>query len=290
MIKLAEINWLALARLARLDKPVGIFLVLWPSLWALWLAAEGAPSFKNLVIFVLGAIVMRSAGCVINDIADRKVDGHVKRTENRPLVTGEVSIQSAVIFFASLCGLAFILVLLTNAFTVYLSFGGLILASIYPYMKRHTYLPQVFLGLAFAWAVPMAFAAEIQALPPIVWLVFVTTVVWAVAYDTIYAMIDRDDDIKIGVKSTAILFGQADRAIIASLQVLVVLSLCLIGDQAKLGQFYFLAVVAASTLFVYQQHLIRLRYREECFRAFKNNHWIGLIIFVGLLLDYISRA
>ena len=276
--------------LTRLNKPIGIFLVLWPALWALWLAGDGRPSLKNVVIFVLGAIVMRSAGCVINDFADRDIDGHVERTKGRPLATGQVSSQNALGLFAILCGIALVLVLLTNTLTVLWSIGGLVLAIIYPFMKRHTYLPQVFLGAAFAWAVPMAFAAQTESVPPIAWLVFLATVLWTVAYDTIYAMVDREDDLKIGVKSTAILFGNADRAIIACLQVMVVLTLCLIGDQANLGQFYFLGVVAASCLLVYQQHLIRLRYRDECFKAFLNNNWVGMVIFFGLALDLVSGA
>lgn len=275
--------------LARLDKPIGIFLVLWPTLWALWVAGEGRPSIKNVVIFVLGALVMRSAGCVINDYADRNIDGHVSRTRLRPLATGAVSPKQALAFFALLCVVALVLVMLTNMMTIYLSFGGLVLACLYPFMKRHTYLPQVFLGAAFAWAVPMAFAAQVEAVPPIVWLIFLATVLWTVAYDTMYAMVDREDDLKIGVKSTAILFGNADRAIIAVLQVMVVLTLCLIGEQLDLGQFYFLGVVGASILFVYQQHLIRLRYPQECFNAFLNNNWVGMIVFFGLAMDYIAR-
>lgn len=273
-------------QLARLDKPIGIFLVLWPTLWALWAAAEGVPSIKNIIIFSLGALVMRSAGCVINDYADRDFDGHVERTNARPLVTGAVSPKQALGFFAALCAIALGLVLMTNMLTIYLSVGGLALASLYPFMKRHTYLPQVFLGAAFAWAVPMAFAAEAGEVPVIVWLIFTTTVLWTVAYDTMYAMVDRDDDLKIGIKSTAILFGENDRAIIAVLQVMVVLCLCLIGDQLDLGRLYFLSVVAAAVLFVYQQHLIRLRYKQECFKAFLNNNWVGAVIFVGLVLDY----
>ena len=275
--------------LARLDKPIGIFLVLWPTLWALWIAGEGRPSIKNVLIFTLGALVMRSAGCVINDYADRNIDGHVSRTKLRPLATGAVTPKQALVFFSILCVMALILVLLTNTMTIYLSFGGLVLACLYPFMKRHTYLPQVFLGAAFAWAVPMAFAAQVEAVPPIVWLIFLATVLWTVAYDTMYAMVDREDDLKIGVKSTAILFGNADRAIIAVLQVMVVLTLCLIGDQQDLGQFYFLGVVGASILFVYQQHLIRLRYPQECFSAFLNNNWVGMIVFFGLAMDYIAR-
>lgn len=277
-------------QLARLDKPIGVFLVLWPTLWALWAAAEGVPSIKNLVIFSLGALVMRSAGCVINDYADRKIDGHVARTKNRPLATGAVTSKQALSFFAALCVLALVLVLMTNMFTIYLSFGGLALACIYPFMKRHTYLPQVFLGAAFAWAVPMAFAAETESLPPVVWLIFTATVLWTVAYDTMYAMVDREDDLKIGVKSTAILFGESDRTIIAVLQVLVILTLSLIGNELKLGQFYLLGMVGASVLFVYQQHLIRLRYPQECFKAFLNNNWVGAIVFVGFVLDYMTKS
>ncbi len=281
--------FLAYWRLARFDRPIGTFLVLWPTLWALWIAAEGIPSTPNLVIFVLGVIVMRAAGCVINDYADRNLDGHVTRTRHRPLATGELSPRAALVFFIVLCALAFVLVLLTNPFTIYLSFGALVLASVYPFMKRHTYLPQVVLGAAFAWSIPMAFAAETDALPTIVWLLYLCTVLWTVAYDTMYAMVDREDDLKIGIKSTAILFGNADRAMIAMLQVLVILTLCLIGDQQKLGQFYFLGVVVAATLFVYQQHLIRLRYRKECFQAFLNNNWVGMVVFLGIFMDYLVR-
>lgn len=274
------------ARLARLDKPIGIFLVLWPTLWALWLAAKGLPSLDVLFIFIAGAVLMRSAGCVINDFADRKIDGSVARTKERPLVTGKISSKQALVFFAVLCLISLCLVLQTNSLTIYLSFGALALASVYPFMKRYTYLPQVVLGAAFAWSVPMAYAAQTNELPSIIWLIYTATVLWTVAYDTMYAMVDREDDIKIGVKSTAILFGQADRAIIAFLQVMVILILCMIGDQSKLGQFYFLSIVVAATLFVYQQHLIRLRYRDECFQAFLNNNWVGLVIFVGLVLDF----
>ncbi len=277
---------IGLARLARLDKPIGIFLVLWPTLWALWMAAGGIPKVDVLIIFVAGVILMRSAGCVINDFADRKIDGHVSRTKERPLVSGQVTVRQALIFFVVLCLIAFLLVLQTNVLTIYLSFGALALASAYPFMKRYTYLPQVVLGAAFAWSVPMAYAAQSNELPPVIWLTYMATVIWTVAYDTMYAMVDREDDIKIGVKSTAILFGHADRAIIAFLQVIVVLTLCVIGNQLALGQFYHLGVVVASVLFVYQQHLIRHRDREECFKAFLNNNWVGAAIFFSIVLDY----
>lgn len=286
MIKVFTSNINNYLKLARVDKPIGIFLVLWPTLWALWLAAEGLPSLDVLAIFVAGVVLMRSAGCVINDFADRNIDGEVARTKDRPLVRGDISAKNALIFFVSLCLIAFLLVLQTNELTVYLSFGAVALAAIYPFMKRHSYLPQVVLGAAFAWAVPMAYAAQTNELPTIIWLIYTATVLWTVAYDTMYAMVDREDDLKIGVKSSAILFGQADRGIIAFLQILVILTFCMIGDQLKLGQFYFLGVVSAAILFIYQQHLIRLRYREECFKAFLNNNWVGLVIFVGLALDY----
>lgn len=272
-------------QLMRLDKPVGILLLLWPTLWALWLAADGVPALDILLIFVLGVVLMRSAGCVINDYADRDFDGHVERTRNRPLAAGRVTPRAALVLFAVLVASAGILVLFTNALTIYLAFGALALAATYPYMKRHTYLPQVVLGAAFAWAVPMAYAAQTGTVPATAWLVYTTTVLWTVAYDTQYAMVDRDDDLKIGIKSTAILFGSADRMIIGVLQILVLLGLTMIGAQEALGFFYFVGVTAAALLFVYQQHLIRLRYREDCFRAFLNNQWVGLLVFAGLLMD-----
>lgn len=282
-------TFIAYLQLMRLHKPIGIYLVLWPTLWALWIAAEGVPSLTVLLVFVLGVVVMRSAGCVINDFADRKIDGDVKRTKDRPLVTGLISAKQAMILFIILCAFAFLLVLSMNTLTIYLSVGGLILAFIYPFMKRHTYLPQVFLGAAFAWAVPMAYAAETNSLPSIVWLIYMATLIWTVAYDTMYAMVDRDDDLKIGVKSTAILFGNSDRAIIAFLQVLVILTLCIIGQQLKLGQYFYLGIVVSSVLFVYQQHLIRHRDRDACFKAFLNNNWVGLVLFCAIFLDYAVR-
>tara|TARA_R110002072_G_scaffold622_5_gene4811 strand:+ start:17444 stop:18304 length:861 start_codon:yes stop_codon:yes gene_type:complete len=277
---------IAYLHLMRLHKPIGIYLVLWPTLWALWLAAEGIPSLNVLTVFILGVILMRSAGCVINDFADRKIDGEVKRTKDRPLVTGLVSPKQALMCFVLLCTVAFLLVLSMNTLTIYLSVGGVILAFIYPFMKRYTHLPQVFLGAAFAWAVPMAYAAQTNSLPSIVWLIYMASLIWTVAYDTMYAMVDRDDDIKIGVKSTAILFGSLDRVIIAFLQVLVILTLCVIGQQATLGEFYYLGVSVASVFFVYQQHLIRHRDREACFQAFLNNNWVGLVLFCGIFLEY----
>lgn len=275
-------------QLTRLDRPIGVYLLLWPTLWSLWFAASGVPSLKVLFIFIAGVILMRSAGCVINDFADRNIDGHVKRTKNRPLPAGDVTVKETLILFTALCVTAFALVLFTNTLTIYLSFGGLALAASYPFMKRHTYLPQVVLGAAFAWSVPMAYTAETGELHKQVWLLYIITVLWTVAYDTMYAMVDRDDDIKIGVKSTAILFGNADRMVIAGLQTLVILVLCIVGKQAELGSFFYLSVVVAATLFVYQQHLIRNRDRDECFKAFLNNHWVGLAIFIGVVLEFLQ--
>ena len=273
-------------QLMRLDKPVGIYLLLWPTLWALWIAGDGHPSLSNIVIFVLGVVLMRSAGCVINDFADRKIDAHVERTQNRPLAQKVISSKQALILFFGLCLLAFILVLFTNAFTIYLSFGGLLLASLYPFMKRYTHLPQVVLGAAFAWAVPMAFAAEQNTLPDVVWLIYIATLTWTVAYDTQYAMVDREDDLKIGVKSTAILFGDADKMIIGMLQGFTLLSWLMIAAKITASWPLYVAIMAAAGLFVYQQKLIKQRERDNCFKAFLQNHWVGAALFLGLLGHY----
>ena len=274
------------ARLMRFDKPIGIFLLLWPTLWALFIAGQGQPDHTILVIFVLGVILMRSAGCVINDYADRDIDSHVSRTSNRPLATGRVSTREAKILFLVLCLLALLLVLQLNTLTVALSVVGALLAASYPFMKRVTYLPQVFLGAAFGWAVPMAFAAQTGTVPQIAWLMFLATLLWATAYDTMYAMVDREDDLALGVKSTAILFGDSDRQIVGLLQIMVLLCLLMIGRQAELGGIYYLGVLAAAALFAYQQFLIRFRTREGCFQAFLNNNWVGAAVFLGILLDY----
>ena len=274
------------ARLLRIDRPIGTLLLLWPTYWALWLAAEGAPSFANLVIFTLGVFFMRAAGCAINDFADRDWDRHVKRTKDRPLTAGRVRAWEAVALFAGLCLVSFLMVVLfTNTLTLYLSFGGALLAFIYPFMKRYTHLPQLFLGAAFSWAIPMAWAAEANQLSQLTWLLFTANVLWTVAYDTLYAMVDRDDDLKVGIKSTAILFGDADRAIIALLQAMVVVILVMVCQRAELGSFYYLGVVAMATLFVYHQYLARERNREGCFKAFLNNNWAGFAVFLGLALD-----
>lgn len=273
--------------LMRLDKPVGIYLLLWPTFWALWVAAEGVPDFSVLVIFILGVIFMRSAGCVINDYADRNVDGHVSRTQGRPLVTGSVTNKQALILFFSLLAISFILVLFTNTLTIQLSFAGAALAAIYPFMKRHTHLPQVFLGAAFSWAIPMAFAAQADELPRYIWLIYIANLSWTVAYDTMYAMVDRDDDIKIGVKSTAILFADADKVMIGLLQGIAIFCLILLGSELALNVFYYLGLMVATGLIIYQQWLIRARDRAGCFAGFINSHWVGVAVWLGLVLAYL---
>lgn len=275
-------------KLTRLDRPIGIYLLLWPTVTALWLAAEGFPDLKTLLIFVAGVVFMRSAGCVINDYADRKIDGHVKRTLNRPLAVGLVSEKEAITLFSSLIVLSFVLVLFTNPLTVKLSFIAAALASSYPFMKRYTYLPQVVLGAAFAWAIPMAYTALSVPLQDLTWLLFSATVIWTVVYDTLYAMVDRDDDLKIGVRSTAILFGESDRLMVGLLQILAWLTWLVIGVKAELGVFWWLALAVAAGLFGYQQWLIRERDRDACFKAFLNNHWVGLALFVAVVLEYIG--
>jgi 4-hydroxybenzoate polyprenyltransferase len=274
-------------QLMRLDKPVGIYLLLWPTLWALWVAAEGIPDFSVLVIFILGVIFMRSAGCVINDYADRNVDGHVSRTVARPLVTGAVTSKQALILFAVLLIASFLLVLFTNTLTIQLSFAGAALAAIYPFMKRHTHLPQVFLGAAFSWAIPMAFAAQADALPKYIWLIYIANLSWTVAYDTMYAMVDRDDDIKIGVKSTAILFADADKVMIAILQSIAMFCLFLLGSELALNAFYYAGLLIASGLMIYQQWLIRDRDTAGCFAGFIDSHWVGVAVLAGLILAYL---
>jgi 4-hydroxybenzoate polyprenyltransferase len=273
--------------LMRLNKPVGIYLLLWPTLWALWVAAKGIPDFSVLPIFILGVIFMRSAGCVINDYADRKVDGHVGRTVNRPLITGTVTSKQALILFFGLLATSFLLVLFTNTLTIQLSFAGAALAAIYPFMKRHTHLPQVFLGAAFSWAIPMAFAAQADELPKYLWLIYMANLSWTVAYDTMYAMVDRDDDIKIGVKSTAILFADADKVMIGILQSITIFCLFLLGSELALNAFYYLGLAVAIGLMIYQHWLIRARDKAGCFAGFINSHWVGVAVWIGLVLAYL---
>lgn len=275
------------ALLLRLNRPIGTYLLLWPALWALWIASDGKPDPLVLFVFVLGTLLMRSAGCAMNDFADRNIDAHVHRTRERPLATGQVSAREAVILFVLLSLVSFGLVLLLNRLTIYMSFGGVALAALYPFAKRYTNLPQVVLGMAFGWAVPMAFAAQTNSLPKEAWLVYVITVLWAVIYDTMYAMVDIEDDIKIGVKSTAILFGEADKVILFILQLMMFAGLSLLGKQVGLGKAYYLGVGVAALLALYQQWLIRHREPDKCLRAFLNNHWLGMVLFIGILLDYI---
>jgi 4-hydroxybenzoate polyprenyltransferase len=278
------------ALLMRLDRPIGSLLLLWPALWALWLAGAGHPQPLVVVVFVLGVVLMRSAGCVINDYADRNVDPHVARTRQRPLAAGRVTSREALSLFVVLCLLAFALVLLMNRLTVIMSFGAVILAVIYPFMKRYTHLPQVVLGMAFGWAVPMAYAAQTGAVPPVAWLLFIATVLWDTAYDTMYAMVDRPDDLRIGVKSTAILFGEADRHLIALIQGLFFVVMIMIGRQMQLGVYYYAGLVTAMGLAAYQLLLIRRRDPGECFKAFLNNNWFGMAIFAGIVVHYLMAT
>ena len=282
-------DWHQWVQITRFDKPVGSYLLLWPTFWALWIAAEGVPTLANLIIFTLGVFLMRSAGCVINDYADREIDRHVKRTKDRPLTQGRLTEKQALIGFAVLCLTSFVLVLFTNSLTIWLSFGGVALAALYPFMKRHTYLPQVFLGAAFSWAIPMAFAAEANQLTTICWLIFIAKLSWTVGYDTIYAMVDRDDDLKIGVKSTAILFGDMDVTIIATLYAVAHLCLLSVGSQLQLHWSYWLCWLAAGGFMVWQIINIRSRDRMGCFRQFRLAHWYGVMMWAGLIAGYALR-
>lgn len=275
-----------LLRLIRWNSPVGTLLLLWPALWSLWIAAQGVPDVHLLVIFALGTLLMRSAGCIVNDLADRNFDGGVTRTRGRPLVTGELSVSEALAFFLVLCLSAFGLVLMTNLSTVLLSIPALILALCYPLMKRYTHLPQVVLGLAFSWSIPMAFAAQREALPAALWLLFTGNLLWTVVYDTQYAMVDLRDDLQVGIKSTAILLGKSDRHAIAALQVLCLAALALAGRQFDLRWPYFLSLAIAAALFVYHLHLIRERDEAACWRAFTHNTWVGFAIFLGVVASY----
>ena len=274
-------------RLMRLNKPIGIFLLLWPTLWALWIAGQDRPDLKIVLIFIAGVILMRSAGCIINDVADRNFDGHVTRTRERPLVTGAVTIKGALILFTSLVLIAFLLVLQLNTLTIALSFVAVALAIVYPFVKRFSYLPQLVLGAAFAWSVPMAFAAQTNSVPALAWLVYLIALLLPVMYDTIYAMVDREDDVHAGVKSTAILFGKYDVYIVGVLQIIVILLLLLLGMILHFGVVFYIAIFFASLLFIYQQYLIRERVPAKCFKAFLNNNWVGLVIFIGIYYNVI---
>lgn len=275
----------AYIQLMRLDKPVGIYLVLWPALWALWLAKGGTPDVMLLLIFVIGAVLMRSAGCVINDYADRDFDGHVARTCQRPIAAGLIKPKAALIFFGLLCGLAFGLVLMLNPLTIALSFVAAFLAALYPFMKRHTYWPQAFLGAAFAWAIPMAFAATLNEVPWQAWPVFAVTLIWALIYDTAYAIGDKPDDLLIGVKSTAILFGDAVQWMIGFFQLVMLLGLFWIGSLFALGNLYKASLLIVFGLFLYHQRLLSKDQPDLAFRVFLHNHWVGVVVLLGIILD-----
>jgi len=272
--------------LARFDKPIGILILLWPAVWALWVASQGKPDLLVLVVICAGVVLMRAAGCVINDYADREFDPHVERTKLRPIAAGKVSPKEALIVFTVLCLSAFALVLLLNTYTIMLSFGGAFLAATYPFMKRYTQLPQAYLGIAFGWAVPMSFAAQTNTIPSVTWLMYLAVVLWALVYDTMYAMVDKEDDLKIGVKSTAILFGDYDREIMAVLQLIILALLFYVGAVQNLSWIYYSALGLSSLFFIYQQKLIFYRDKADCFKAFLNSNWFGLTIFVGLVLEY----
>jgi 4-hydroxybenzoate polyprenyltransferase len=278
------------ARLMRLHRPIGTWLLLWPTLWALWIASAGHPDQKVFLILVLGTIVTRSAGCVINDFADRKIDGRVARTADRPLATGEVAPVEALLLFAALMLIALGLVLALNRLAVLLAVAGAAVTVLYPFTKRFLSAPQFVLGIAFAWGVPMAFAASIGTVPRLGWLLFVSAVIWVVVYDTQYAMADRADDQKVGVRSTAILFGDLDRAFIGGLQLLLLASLVLVGRSVDLGRWYYAGLGVAAIFGAYQTYLIRDRDGGQCFRAFLNNAWLGASVFAGVVLDYTFRG
>ena len=271
--------------LIRGDKPIGILLLLWPTWWALFLAADGMPPIKIMIVFTLGVWLTRSAGCIVNDYADRWLDSEVKRTQQRPMATGKVSSREALLVFAAMMLAAFVLVLFTNRLTIYLSVIAVILAASYPFLKRYTYLPQLYLGLAFGWGIPMAFAAIQGRVPAIAWLLFLGNLLWTTGYDTWYAMVDREDDLRAGAKSTAILFGDADLIALGVLYVGFVVTMFLLGQRAGLGVNYLAGLAAAAGFIGWQFAIARDRRPENCFRAFLANQWVGLAIFVGIALE-----
>ncbi len=272
--------------LTRLNRPVGIWLLLWPTLWALWLASRGKPDPRLFIIFVSGTVLMRSAGCAINDYADRSFDPHVERTKERPLAAGRISTVEALVLFAALSLTALGLALQLNKLTLLLAVAGAALAVSYPFIKRFLSVPQLYLGITFGWGIPMAFAAQLERVPRVAWLLLLANVLWVTVYDTIYAMVDRDDDVKIGVRSTAILFGDSDRHIIAALQAMTLLALYLIGGIMRMGPWYYGGLIAGALFFVYQLWLIRARERDACLRAFLNNNYFGMSVFLGIALNY----
>lgn len=277
-------------QLTRMDKPIGTFLLLWPTLWAVWIAGQGHPRPLVVLVFVAGVFLMRGAGCIVNDYADRNFDPHVERTRERPLAARRVSVTEAMVLFVVLCAVSFGMVLLMNRLTIELSLVGVVLAITYPFLKRYTHLPQFYLGVAFGWGIPMAFAAQTDSVPLIAWLLLAANIVWAVAYDTMYAMVDRNDDVLIGVKSTAILFGRHDRLMVGVMQVLTLALLAWVGVLAGCRVYYFGLWGLAILFAVYEQGLIRRRERALCFRAFLNNTWFGAAIFAGLVLDFLART
>ncbi|MGO9514740.1 MAG: 4-hydroxybenzoate octaprenyltransferase [Steroidobacteraceae bacterium] len=279
------------ARLMRLDRPIGIWLLLWPTLWAVWISGRGKPDPHLFIIFVAGTVLMRSAGCAINDYADRSFDPHVERTKERPLAAGRISTIEALALFAVLSMAALVLALQLNRLTLLLAVAGAFLAVSYPFVKRFLSVPQLYLGVTFGWGIPMAFAAQLERVPKVALLLLIANMLWVTVYDTIYAMVDRDDDLKIGVRSTAILFGDSDRHIIAALQAMTLLSLYLAGRMLHMGNWYYAGLIAGTLFFMHHLWLIRARDRAACFRAFLNNHYFGMSVFIGILLNYqFSRA
>jgi 4-hydroxybenzoate polyprenyltransferase len=280
-------KWHAIKLITRFDKPIGSYLLLWPTYWALWIASDGIPSPHLFIVFTLGVFVMRSAGCVINDFADRKIDGKVQRTQHRPLVSGLMTSREAIVLFVTLLFIALMLVITLSDYTIMLSLVAVLLATLYPFMKRYTQLPQVMLGAAFSWGMIMAFAEAKGEIPPVAWLLFSANILWTIAYDTMYAMVDRDDDISIGVKSTAILFAHYDKRIIGFLQLITLALLLTVGEILAFGWPYQLSLVVCAALFSYQQMLIINRERALCFKAFLNNHYAGLVVFIGVFIEYL---
>ncbi|OAT44875.1 4-hydroxybenzoate polyprenyltransferase [Proteus hauseri ATCC 700826] len=279
-------KWQAYSRLMRIDKPIGALLLLWPTYWALWIAAKGFPDWHILIVFTIGVFSMRAAGCVINDFADRKIDGSVERTKNRPLPSGVVTEKESKIIFIVLVLFSFGLVLTLNTMTIWLSVAALALAWFYPFVKRFSNLPQLILGMAFGWSIPMGFAAVSESLPFVCWLLFLVNIIWSVVYDTQYAMVDRNDDLKIGVKSTAILFGHYDKIIIGILQLIMLALLVAIGIILNLKGIYYWSLLLVTALFIYQQKLIAERERAPCFQAFMNNNYVGFVLFAGIVFSY----
>jgi len=277
-------------QLMRMDRPIGALLLLWPTWWALWLASEGHPEFNIWLIFTLGVFIMRAAGCVVNDISDRKYDGHVSRTANRPLAQQTVNLKNAWILFFILMLAASLLLLFLSQLTVLLALLAAFVAVTYPLMKRFTYLPQVYLGVAFSFSIPMAYAEITGGVSKVAWLLFVANILWTTAYDTIYAMVDRKDDLKIGIKSTAILFGDLDRLIIGIIQLLTVFAFYLVGKQLEMSAIYYISVIIIVWLFAYQQLLIHERNEPKCFRAFLQNNWVGMVLFIGIFSHYLLKS